>query len=190
MSTTKECNWTRNPKKLFDSLSHNRVQIPTLYLRDQDRRKIASLLFQYGFRPKTVLALTGLTAKIVSGIKKLTARSQFPCRKTIDRSQWRKIRTNDHDYLLWRYFHWSGPWLPFLNAIRNETGIEIDELLAFYIYMVSARKRYDLRNCSTCQKPAPLRPGRAYCPACVKSGRAAHKRNRIRSITDSPFSPF
>lgn len=184
MSSTKEREWPRDPSELVELFSERQLSIPTLHLSVSDTRKMASLLLEYGFRPKTVRAFTNLSPKIISTLrKKASSRdsifSHSPCRSG---SFGKQIRHIDHDYLLWRYFRWQGPWLPFLAAMRSETGIRIDELLAFYMYMLNPARRYDLRHCPACSHQAPLRPRDHGCPACLKSGRAAHTYKRKRAM--------
>ena len=189
MSSTKESDWPRNPAKLLESYSTRQMSIPTAHLTSSERRALASILLKYGFRPKTVRAFTNLSPKIVSTLRKKVPAAKSPFSHSGERSRcsYRHVRHSDHDYLLWRYFHWAGPWLPFLSAMRIETGIRIDELLAFYMFMVNRVKRYDLRRCPACSHQAPLRPRDHGCPACLKSGRAAHKHKRKQTIGSSPY---
>lgn len=183
MSSTKAGKWPRDPSKL-EKFFPNKLYVPTLHLSDLDRRKVASLLLRHGFLPRTVIAYTELSPKIITTLRNKACTAEIPFSHSEHRrvSSERKIRHSDHDYLLWRYFRWQGPWLPFLAAMRSETGIRIDELLAFYMYMLNPARRYDLRPCPACSHHAPLRPRDHGCPACLKSGRAAHKYKRKRAM--------
>lgn len=187
MSSTKESEWPREPVKLIASFLNRQLSIPTTHLSASERRNLASLLLEYGFRPKTVQGFTSLSPKILSTLRaKCSLTESFSTSDHRRRPTFRRIRQSDHDYLLWRYFRWDGPWLPFLRGLQDETGIRIDELLAFYMFMVNA-KRYELRDCPACADLAPLRPRSHGCPACLKSGKAAHRSRRKQAIASSPF---